>query len=91
MQEQGRPDPAEMQRGMNRLAEVLRDPQDRKRLKDDPRGFLARNDIQAVPDAALDALADLSPQELELFAQVHSKLARVSDEILEEGGVGIVF
>lgn len=91
MAQQERRDPAEMQRGMNRLAEQLREPKARQQLRDDPRGFLASNDIQAVPDAAVDALADLSTQELELFSKVHSKLARLSDDQLGDSGMGIVF
>lgn len=91
MPQQGRPDPANMQRDMDRLADQLREPKARQRLRDDPRGFLESNDIQAVPGAAVDALADLSPQELELFSKVHSKLAHLSDDVLGESGVGIVF
>lgn len=77
MQNDGQPDPARLQQAFNRLADVLRQPQARQRLRDDPRGFLASSGIEDLPEAAVTALTDLTPQELELFSRVHAKLADV--------------
>lgn len=81
MQDEGRPDPAELQQAFNRLAGLLRQPQARERMRKDPGEFLGSNDIVGVPEAAVTALATLSPEELEVFSRVHGKLAGISDEL----------
>ncbi len=73
-------DPRQLQESLDRLAELL---QFRERFSEDPQGALERYDLRGVPQAAAEALAGLSPEELRVFAQVHRKLSDVAqgDEV----------
>lgn len=87
MMEEERQDPAELQQAFNRLAGLLREPEARRRMRDDPKGFLESEGMAGVPDAAVTALSDLSPPELELFARVQAKLEDVPANL--PGGVEV--
>jgi hypothetical protein len=67
-------DPAELQEAFDRLADLLLF---RERFSQDPRGTLERYRLAEVPDAAVEALAGMSPDELELFSRVHRRLSEV--------------
>lgn len=67
-------DSREMQQSLSQLADLL---QFRERFSEDPRAALEQYDLRGVPDPALEVIADLSPEELRLFAQVQRKLGDV--------------
>jgi hypothetical protein len=76
-------DPRELQESFDRLADLLLF---RERFGEDPQATLERYEVRGVPESAVEALADLSPEELELFARVHRKLDGIQDEISGEFG-----
>lgn len=63
-----------MQEGLTRLADLLLFPE---RFSESPGAALEAYGITGVPDEALRAIADLSPDELRLFARVQARLADV--------------
>ena len=91
MMEEERKDPAELQRAFNRLAGLLQEPEARRQMKDNPKGFLESKGMAAVPDAAASALSDLTPPELELFARVQAKLGDLPADLPGGGEVCIIF
>jgi hypothetical protein len=74
----------QMKSDLDRLADLLAFPEEFGR---DPHQALKRQGLQSIPDEVVDALAELSPEELRLFARVHHKLSKVppKDEM------GIIF
>ena len=90
MAEQGR-GPAELQRAFNDLAGLLEKPDARGQLKKDPKAFLESKGITGVPDEAAEALSELSPPEMELFARVQRKLGDAPLRIPGGEEVGIIF
>lgn len=91
MEETARPDPAQLQQSFTRLAGLLRQPDARQRLRSDPAEFLRSNDVQGLPEAAVNALTSLSPQELELFSKVQGRLADVPNDVPGGSEVCIIF
>lgn len=91
MEETSRPDPAELQESFSRLAGLLRQPDARQRLRSDPGEFLRSNDVHGLPEAAVNALTSLTPQELELFSKVQGKLADVPNDVPGGLEVCIIF
>lgn len=91
MEESARPDPAELQKSFNRLAGLLRQPEARERLRSDPAEFLRSNDVQGLPEAAVNVLTTLTPPELELFSKVQGKLGDVPNEVPGGSEVCIIF
>ena len=85
--EEERQDPAELQQVFNRLAGLLQEPDARRQMKQDPKGFMESQGMVGVPDAAVTALSDLTPPELELFARVQAKLGDVPANL--PGGVEV--
>lgn len=85
--EEERKDPAELQQAFNRLAGLLKEPEARRQMTEDPKAFLESKGVAGVPDAAVAALSDLTPPELELFARVQAKLGDVPANL--PGGVEV--
>jgi hypothetical protein len=71
-------DPRELQGSFDRLADLLLF---RVRFSEDPRAALEHYEVEGVPAAAVEVLAGMSPEELELFAQVQKKLGDVPEAI----------
>lgn len=67
-------DPRAMQQGLTRLADLLLFSE---RFSEDPRAALDMYGLTEVPDEAVRVIADLSPEELRLFAQVQRRLGDV--------------
>lgn len=91
MVEEERKDPAELQRTFNSLAGLLQEPEARRQLKQDPKGFLESEGMADVPEAAATALSDLTPPELELFAKVQAKLGDIPADVPGGDEICIIF
>jgi hypothetical protein len=83
-----RVEPQELQESFDRMAELLLF---RQRLSEDPRGALEQYEVAGIPPAAMEVLAAMSPEELELFARVQTKLGRIPGEIPGGREVCLIF
>lgn len=81
---ENRVDPQELQESFDRLADLLLF---RERFSEDPHAALERYEVRGIPDPAVEVLAGMSTEELELFSRVHRKVAEIPERI--PGGVEV--